>query len=151
MGKRHFKGGNNAQDKKRRREYAEQWKNAPRKDQSNVEGGEANENKETNNLNNNWNTEPIVYENARFEAFYRAQGFMRDEADWQAFMDHLRQPLPACFRIYPDYAFAEQLRAELMSFAGQTIELENGKEMKAVETLKWYPGGKLFIVVFKSS
>lgn len=119
MGKRHFKGGNTAEDKKRRKETAEKWRS--------VRGDESNRN-------------PWVLENARMEAFYKAQKFVNGEEDWASFMKHLQSPLPACFRIWSDYAFADELRNQMLDFAGKTMILD-GVEISAAQQLKWYPGG----------
>ena len=119
MGKRHFKGANASEEKRRRKDNAEKWKS--------VRGDENNRN-------------PWVLENARFEAFYKAQKFMKTDADWDSFMKHLQSPLPACFRIWSDCTFADELRNQMLEFAGKTLDLD-GVEIKAAEQLKWYPGG----------
>lgn len=119
MGKRHFKGGNNSEEKKRRKDNAEKWKN--------TRGDENNRN-------------PWILENARFDAFYGAQKFIHGEEDWNAFLKHLQSPLPACFRIWPDYAFVDELKKQLLEFVGKKLVLD-GAEIQAVEPLHWYPGG----------
>jgi 16S rRNA C967 or C1407 C5-methylase (RsmB/RsmF family) len=119
MGKRHFKGGNNADAKKRRKEAAEKWRS--------VRGDE--------NTRSSW-----VLENARLQAFYKAQKFLDGEEDFAAFMKHLQTPLPACFRIWSDYAFADELRNQMLQFAGKTMAVD-GAEIRAAEQLHWYPGG----------
>jgi multisite-specific tRNA:(cytosine-C5)-methyltransferase len=59
----------------------------------------------------------------RFEAFYQAQ-LNLDDQDWDAFMDALKRPLPACFRINTQYPFADELKKQLQQYAGasQTVD-----------------------------
>ena len=83
---------------------------------------------------------PWVLTNKRLESFYRAQNFVNGDQDWDSFLHHLKQPLPACFRIYQDYAFARELQDQLLGFVGQKLVID-GQEIEAVEQLAWYPGG----------
>lgn len=121
MGKRHFKGGNTSEDRKRRKETAEKWKN-------------------TRGDENNRNVWTTVFDNARFQAFYKAQHFIEEGEDWNRFMESLRSPLPACFRINPDYTFAEDLREQLLSFMGEKLVVD-GVEIEGVEQIPWFPNG----------
>ena len=64
---------------------AEEWKNSS--------GGDRRK---------SWNE--IQMENPLFNAFYKAMNFIADEEEFQSFLTHLKNPLPACFRINADYA-----------------------------------------------
>lgn len=92
-----------------------------------------------------WTTD---FSNAKFEAFYRAQGFMRDDADWDRFMASLRSPLPACFRVNPNNPLAAKLKAELAQFTGvapQSIDATAGVQMRpSVEQIAWFPNGMAY-------
>jgi len=48
-----------------------------------------------------------VYENADFDAYYKAQNIMADE-DWAAFKKALATPLPTTFRINSSCPFADR-------------------------------------------
>ena len=72
-------------DKEARQKRAEEWKN--------TRGGDP---------RTNWL--PADLKNDRMEAFYKAQHFVGEE-EWDSFIDHLKAPLPACFRINTGYAF----------------------------------------------
>ena len=148
-GKKRNRGGNrySEDEKKRRREYAENWKNTRGdyvKKENDGEGG-------GNNNNSGWQSR-LVFENKRFEAFYKCQNFIRLEkdseddvsSDWDRFLEHLKLPLPACFRINPDYAFGDTLREQLMKYVGQKISLEDGKDIAAVEQIKWLPNATAY-------
>jgi multisite-specific tRNA:(cytosine-C5)-methyltransferase len=115
--KRHAPGTNHSEDKKRRREKEENWKNTR---------GDA-------NPRNSWSSQ--IVENKRFENFYKAQGFLTED-EWPAYMDSLRSSLPACFRINPDYAFVDQLKEQLLSFVGKKIVL-GGVEIEGVKQMEW--------------
>lgn len=43
-------------------------------------------------------------------------------------MNSLSKPLPACFRINPEYPFRNELKAQLQEFAGQS-QIVNGVEV----------------------
>ena len=87
----------NKADKEARAKRAEDWKN--------TRGGDP---------RTSWM--PLDFTNARMEAFFKAQGFV-GESEWSKFLDALRSPLPACFRINTGYAFHEVLSAELQAYA----------------------------------
>lgn len=116
--KRHAAGTNRSLDKKRRRDNEDTWKSTR---------GDARE--------SDWNQQTLT--NDRFVAFYKAQNFVKDD-EWAAFMGALGSSLPACFRINSDYAFANELKEQLHSFAGKTVKLA-GVEIPAVEQMSWYP------------
>ena len=117
--KRHSQGSNKSQDKKRRRENEANWKSTR---------GDA-------PTDARWGAQ--VVSNQRFEAFYKAQGFVKDD-EWSDFMGALGKPLPACFRINTDYAFSAQLKEQLLSFVGQTAVID-GVAIEAVQQMPWYP------------
>ena len=125
-GGKRFKGGSRAADKAHKAAKAEAWKNTRGDDRAGDRGGLWSEN---------------VLDNARFQAFYKAQHFVSEGDEWSEFIKSLRSPLPACFRIYSDYAFADELSRELMSFCGEVIEVDDKLSIQAVEQLSWYPNG----------
>lgn len=117
-GKRHAAGTNKSQDKKRRRDNEQTWKNTR---------GDADRDEQ-------WSQQ--VVSNPRFEAFYKAQGFVSDD-EWPDFMRVLATSLPACFRINSDYAFADELRQQLNQFAGKSVDI-GGVCIPAVQQMDWY-------------
>lgn len=146
-GKKRSRGGNrfNEEEKRKRREYAENWKKTRGDDVKK-------DSNQTSGDNKGWQSS-LVFENKRFECFYRSQGFLRLEkdnvddvdTDWDRFLNHLKLPLPACFRISPDYAFSEALKEQLMKYVGQNITVEeSGREIAAVEQIKWLPNATAY-------
>jgi len=153
MGKRHLKGVSKADEKRRRKEFADNWKKVrgdgkPNDQDQAVPKSELSE--KMHHRGDGWNTSNP--QNDRFEAFYKCQGFLvvtddpnSDNSDWDKFIQYLRLPLPACFRICPDFAFAQSLREQLLTLSLQASELqEKGREIDAVEKLKWVPNGSAY-------
>lgn len=72
----------------------------------------------------------------RFDAFYRAQLFAADaEEDWLNFSQSIRSTLPACFRINPNYEFANEMKTELLQYANSSES-----DVEAVKPLSWCAG-----------
>jgi 16S rRNA C967 or C1407 C5-methylase (RsmB/RsmF family) len=76
-------------------------------------------------------------------------------ADWEAFMEHLRAPLPACFRLNPNYPFVDRLVQELeglVESAERAAAAEAGAEAGApaegrkptMSKLSWVPSGMAY-------
>jgi 16S rRNA C967 or C1407 C5-methylase (RsmB/RsmF family) len=63
--------------------------------------------------------------------------------DWTQFSASIRTSLPACFRLNPGYAFADELRRQLLSYVGQSITI-NGVQVEPVVQLPWYPDGNAY-------
>lgn len=73
------------------------------------------------------------------EAFYKALRIVGDD-EWHQFLASLREPLPACFRLNPDYVFVNELQNQLLAFAGTQIDTQN-VTINPVKQLPWYPNG----------
>lgn len=61
------------------------------------------------------------------------------EEDWSAFSASIRTTLPACFRINPNYEFADEMKSELLQHAGAAQEID-GVLVAAVKPLSWCDG-----------
>jgi hypothetical protein len=148
MTKRHFKGASKSVEKRRRKEFAENWKKTRGDGKSSEEGAV---NQRSNHRGNEWNTSAPT--NPRFDAFYRCQGFLSvshdadspENLDWIRFLQYLRTPLPACFRISPDFAFAQALRDQLLALSIAAKESSaRVNEIEGVEQIKWVPNGSAY-------
>lgn len=154
MGKRNRSGGSSAEGKKRRKEKAENWKNAPRDNRDNNSKSH-NSNSYTSNRGN-WGLATFANaENKRFNAFYQAQmPFLNPEGvdndtesgcEFDELLKSLRLPLPACFRLSADFAFKDELRSQVVKYSGQkqsiTTTENNVEVIEAVKQLQWYPNG----------
>ncbi|XP_061429133.1 RNA cytosine-C(5)-methyltransferase NSUN2-like [Lethenteron reissneri] len=82
----------------------------------------------------------IVKENKQFESYYQEQAIV-PEAEWSAFMEALREPLPATFRITGYKSHADELLRCLKSkFFSELVGLEvDGQPVEAPKQLEWYP------------
>lgn len=117
MPKRHFKGNNKRDDKRRRAEKHADWKAKP---------GPGDD----RDRRSNYDSYITLPQNDKFEAFYKATLFADDDAGYEAFLASLRTTLPACFRINSniDEYTAAELKSELMEFVGKT-QVMDGKEV----------------------
>ena len=71
--------------------------------------------------NDGWyNSDPIVKENKDFEEYYKEHGIV-PEGEFDAFLDALRRPLPATFRINGGGRYADQVHKLLMKDFVQRI------------------------------
>lgn len=140
MGKKGQYGkAGNAADKKRRRDKEEDWKSRS--------GGDRKDDRNNDSKpRGNWGLSNFTHVgNERFQAYYRAQMpyLNADETDYTSFLDHLKAPLPACFRICSDFAFKGALRNQLLELAGTGITVTTSEnkteEIEPVKMLKWYP------------
>ncbi|CAN0181190.1 unnamed protein product, partial [Ectocarpus fasciculatus] len=84
-------------------------------------------------------SQSFVLRSRPFEAYYQAMGIMPKE-EWPVFMNTLKEPLPACFRIHSDCSFKDQVKKQLLELLEAPMVIE-GKEVKAVRELPWYAGG----------
>ncbi|CAM9670776.1 unnamed protein product, partial [Phaeothamnion confervicola] len=86
----------------------------------------------------------FVLRSPLFEAYYQAQGIMPPQ-EWSAFVTTLREPLPATFRIQQDCSYIEKLREELAEHSAHIVTID-GRDIKPVAPLPWYPGGVAYQV-----
>ncbi|KAF0294944.1 tRNA (cytosine(34)-C(5))-methyltransferase [Amphibalanus amphitrite] len=84
--------------------------------------------------------EDIVKENKMFEEFYKKQGIV-PEAEWDSFMETLREPLPASFRVTGTRSQSQALLAIVQEDFLKMVEKKDGAEAEEVRhvCLPWYP------------
>jgi 16S rRNA C967 or C1407 C5-methylase (RsmB/RsmF family) len=109
-----------------------------------------------------------VLHNADFDTYYQSHEGLFEEGEYEPFIQSLRQPLPAAFRINSSFPFIQEVREELLTFMGKEFTIEHmnpyntqeeeennqegekeGEEaktmvVKPVSTLDWYPDGLAF-------
>lgn len=118
------------------------WKN--KKSDSQQEDGSNNNNNENNSNGNNdhrpTNWQPFAVENAAFDEYYKEQGIVLPE-EWDCFIECLRKPLPAAFRINSSSQFSTDLRSQLEDEFEKSLQTEgtDGNEAEGIKTLPWYP------------
>ncbi|XP_076939728.1 uncharacterized protein LOC143608608 [Bidens hawaiensis] len=84
--------------------------------------------------------QPFAVENAAFNEYYKEQGIVRPE-EWDSFIDCLRKPLPAAFRINSSSQFCKDLKSQLEDNFTKSLQAEgtDGNEAEGIKSLPWYP------------
>ena len=82
----------------------------------------------------------IVKSNAAFESYYKAQGIIGSDSEWELFMQTLRSPLPVAFRITGSRRTAEDLRDFMKKtyFPGLNVNID-GEQLSPPTPIPWYP------------
>ncbi|KAK6258844.1 hypothetical protein SCA6_013318 [Theobroma cacao] len=94
-----------------------------------------------NNPNsNNTAWQPFATQNPSFDEYYKEQGLVSPE-EWDAFMDMLRKPLPAAFRINSTSQFCDDIRSLLENDFMKSLQAEanEGSDLEPIKPLPWYP------------
>ncbi|KAL7602109.1 hypothetical protein Lser_V15G22459 [Lactuca serriola] len=116
------------------------WK-TKKSDSQEADGSNNNENDSNgNNTNKPTHWQPFAIENAAFDEYYKEQGVVRPE-EWGSFIECLRKPLPAAFRINSSSQFCTDLRSQLEDEFMKALLAEgtDGNEAEGIKPLPWYP------------
>ncbi|TYH79188.1 hypothetical protein ES332_D03G045500v1 [Gossypium tomentosum] len=91
-----------------------------------------------NSSNPAW--QPFATQNPSFDEYYKEQGIVSPE-EWDAFMEMLRKPLPAAFRINATSQFCEDIRSQLENDFMKSLQAEaiEGGDLEPIKPLPWYP------------
>ncbi|KAI3645557.1 hypothetical protein MP228_008485 [Amoeboaphelidium protococcarum] len=85
------------------------------------------------------------YSNDKFTHFYKLQNIVRDDADWDAMMESMRQVLPVSFRITKSNGLSERVKSLLeQDFFPQLMAIKNDDGqplMPPPQTVPFYPDG----------
>lgn len=84
--------------------------------------------------------QPFAIENAAFDAYYKEQGIVPSH-EWESFVECLRKPLPAAFRINSSSQFSTDLRSQLEDEFMKSLQSEvtDGNDAEGIKSLSWYP------------
>ncbi|XP_045814669.1 RNA cytosine-C(5)-methyltransferase NSUN2-like [Trifolium pratense] len=79
-------------------------------------------------------------QNADFDHYYKDQNIVSPE-EWDSFMQLLRTPLPAAFRINSSSLFHADIRSQLENDFAPDLQsmVDEGDEEDAIKPLPWYP------------
>uniref|UniRef100_A0A8C9QQX8 tRNA (cytosine(34)-C(5))-methyltransferase n=1 Tax=Scleropages formosus TaxID=113540 RepID=A0A8C9QQX8_SCLFO len=81
----------------------------------------------------------IIKENKLFEQYYREQKIV-PEGEFEHFMETLREPLPATFRITGYKSHAKEILHCLKKYFKEVQDIEiDGQKIEAPQALSWYP------------
>lgn len=84
--------------------------------------------------------QPFATQNPSFDEYYKEQGIVAAE-EWDRFIEVLRKPLPAAFRINSSSQFCSDIRYQLENDFMKSIQtevIEEG-EVEPIRPLPWYP------------
>uniref|UniRef100_A0A2P2JR22 Uncharacterized protein MANES_12G131000 n=1 Tax=Rhizophora mucronata TaxID=61149 RepID=A0A2P2JR22_RHIMU len=95
---------------------------------------------EPNGSSDNPTWQPFATQNAAFDEYYKEQGIVPPE-EWDTFVEILRTPLPAAFRINSSSQFCEDIKLQLENDFMKSLHAEatDGFEVEAIRPLPWYP------------
>lgn len=84
--------------------------------------------------------EPFTTQNLGFDEYYKEQEIVPSE-EWDVFIEYLRKPLPAAFRINSSSQFYIDIKSQLENDFMKSLQAEdsNGCEVEAVKPIPWYP------------
>ncbi|KAK7306103.1 hypothetical protein VNO77_44023 [Canavalia gladiata] len=83
---------------------------------------------------------PFAIQNPAFDEYYKEQGIVSSE-EWDAFVQVLRTPLPAAFRINSSSRFCVDIQSQLQNDFVHSLQAEVVEEddTEAIIPLPWYP------------
>ncbi|KAE9450012.1 hypothetical protein C3L33_18088, partial [Rhododendron williamsianum] len=84
--------------------------------------------------------EPFATQNPAFDDYYKEQGIVSAE-EWDVFVEVIRKPLPAAFRINSSSQFSCDIRSQLENDFVKSLQAEaaDGSEVEGIRPLPWYP------------
>ncbi|XP_065632903.1 uncharacterized protein LOC111994621 [Quercus suber] len=134
-------GGGRGRSRTQRKHFKQSRENVWKRPKSDPSSEDNNNNNNNNNGNDNrdphW--QPFATQNPAFDEYYKGQGIVSEE-EWDSFMEVLRKPLPAAFRINSSSQFCDDIRSQLENEFMKSLQSEvtNGEE-DAIRPLPWYP------------
>ncbi|EOA16063.1 hypothetical protein CARUB_v10004196mg [Capsella rubella] len=86
------------------------------------------------------NFQKPISSNLDFEEYYKEQRIVKAK-EWDSFMEILRKPLPAAFRVNSNGQFCDDLRLKLENDFMESLQAEavESGESEAIKPLPWYP------------
>ncbi|KAL0543244.1 hypothetical protein IC582_018334 [Cucumis melo] len=134
------RGGRARTQRKHFRDNRENVWKRPRPDpnSANHNDKDVNGNGNGNGNGNPW--EPFESQSPAFNEYYKEQSIVTAE-EWDTFIEVLRKPLPAAFRINSSGQFCEEIRAQLQNDFMKSLQAEvtESDEAEAIRPLPWYP------------
>ncbi|KAL8476218.1 hypothetical protein ACS0TY_028761 [Phlomoides rotata] len=127
------RGRSRTQRKHFRQSRENVWKRTKSEDSANASSGDV-----IDNRNPSW--EPFATQNPSFDEYYKEQGIVSAE-EWDTFIECLRNPLPAAFRINSSSQFYKDIQMQLENDFMKSLQAEDtdGTEVEAIKPLPWYP------------
>lgn len=120
-----------------RKHFRDGRENVWKRPKSDIASSDPNSN---NNSENKTHWQPFATQNPAFDEYYKEQGIVTAE-EWDTFVEVLRTPLPAAFRINSSSQFCEDIKSQLENDFMNSLKAEttDGGEVEAIRPLPWYP------------
>ncbi|XP_052188325.1 uncharacterized protein LOC127798767 [Diospyros lotus] len=130
------KGRARTQRKHFRQSRENVWKRS--RSDSQPETANLNHADDANTTNPTW--EPFATQNPAFDEYYKEQGIVSPD-EWDLFIEVLRRPLPAAFRINSSSQFCGDIRSQLENDFVNCLQAEaaDGSEVEGIRSIPWYP------------
>lgn len=132
-------GGGRGRSRTQRKHFKQSRENVWKRPKSDPSSEDNNNNNNNGNDNRDPHWQPFATQNPAFDEYYKGQGIVSEE-EWDSFMEVLRKPLPAAFRINSSSQFCDDIRSQLENEFMKSLQSEvtNGEE-DAIRPLPWYP------------
>ncbi|XAR73427.1 tRNA (cytosine(34)-C(5))-methyltransferase, partial [Bertholletia excelsa] len=135
--KKEMGGGGRGRSRTQRKHFRQSRENVWKRSRSDSQQDD-NASKNGDHSNPTW--EPFATQNPSFDEYYKEQQIVSPE-EWDAFIEFLRKPLPAAFRINPSSQFCGDIRSQLENDFMQCLQAEaaDGSEVEGIKPIPWYP------------
>ncbi|KAF5480884.1 hypothetical protein F2P56_001590 [Juglans regia] len=131
--------GGRGRSRTQRRHFKENRENVWKRPKSDPSSENINNNNSSSSNNENSHWQPFATQNPAFDEYYKEQGIVSPE-EWDSFMQVLRKPLPAAFRINSSSQFCSDIRSQLENDFMKSLQAEvTDGEAEAIRPLPWYP------------
>lgn len=129
--------GRGSRSRTQRKHFRDGRENVWKRPKSDSASSDPNSN---NNSENKTHWQPFATQNPAFDEYYKEQGIVTAE-EWDTFVEVLRTPLPAAFRINSSSQFCEDIKSQLENDFMNSLKAEttDGGEVEAIRPLPWYP------------
>ncbi|KAG6768468.1 hypothetical protein POTOM_027385 [Populus tomentosa] len=129
--------GRGSRSRTQRKHFRDGRENVWKRPKSDSASSDPNSN---NNSENKTHWQPFSTQNPAFDEYYKEQGIVTAE-EWDTFVEVLRTPLPAAFRINSSSQFCEDIKSQLENDFMNSLKAEttDGGEVEAIRPLPWYP------------
>uniref|UniRef100_A0A5B7BVM7 Putative tRNA (Cytosine(34)-C(5))-methyltransferase n=1 Tax=Davidia involucrata TaxID=16924 RepID=A0A5B7BVM7_DAVIN len=130
-------GGGRGKSRTQRKHFRQSRENVWKRSKSDSQQDNNNNN---NNADNNTAWQPFATQNLAFDDYYKEQGIVSPE-EWDVFIQVLRKPLPAAFRINSSSQFCMDIRSQLENDFMKSLQAEvtDDGEVEPIRPLPWYP------------
>ncbi|EPS65782.1 hypothetical protein M569_08995 [Genlisea aurea] len=139
--------GGRGRSRTQRKHFRQSRENVWKRSKSEISGGDGQLSDGDDKQRTHW--EPFATKNEAFDEYYREQEIVPHE-EWDTFIEYLRKPLPAAFRVNASSPFYEDILSQLENEFRKSLQAEDeeGLEVEAIKPLPWYPDNLAWQSIF---